>query len=159
MGVMGETGAFSDDEFAALTGLLRRFADSALDQHDGWRLDTARGPVYVRITREVPFGENAEAYRVLSPTTAGEGLSDSGHDQMIERIEKALFRTTRMQPGYDERDVDTFLDEAVAALRRGELPDAPGARFGTTRIRPGYNEMDVDDLLDEIERYCDARRR
>lgn len=155
---MDDNAAFSYDEFMSLTGLLRKFADTALDQQEGWRLDTAHGPVYVRITREVPFGENAEAYRVPSPANAANGHGGSGHDQMIERIETAQFRTTRMQPGYDEADVDRFLDDAVAALRRGELPDARGARFSTTRIRPGYNELDVDDLLDEIDRYCDARR-
>ncbi len=68
----------------------------------------------------------------------------------IARIRDARFRTTRWD-GYDEREVDTFLDEMIARLDRGE-PAGPGAPpvFTSTRLRPGYRKADVDALLREL---------
>jgi len=42
-------------------------------------------------------------------------------EPLTARIRNARFRTTRWD-GYDEREVDNFLDDAVQALRRGQ-PD------------------------------------
>jgi DivIVA domain-containing protein len=72
---------------------------------------------------------------------------------LIERIKNAQFRTTRWSPGYDEEEVDNFLDRVVATLRVSELPDQDELRnvqFATTRLRPGYVMQDVDGLLREI---------
>jgi DivIVA domain-containing protein len=77
---------------------------------------------------------------------------------MIDRITNAKFNTTRLQPGYDEKEVDNFLDQVVAQLRSGGLPEVRGARFSSTRMRPGYAQQDVDDLLDEIDLYTEPRR-
>lgn len=68
----------------------------------------------------------------------------------IARIRSARFRTTRWD-GYDEREVDTFLDEMITMLNRGE-PVASGAApvFTSTRLRPGYRKADVDALLKEL---------
>jgi len=38
---------------------------------------------------------------------------------LIERIKTVTFSTTRLSPGYDEEEVDVFLDKLVAALSRG----------------------------------------
>jgi len=135
-----------------------------VEQQATWRLDTIRGPVYLRASRQLPFGDDAEDYRELTgaaagPVEASDGRGPSQHAGMIERIEKSQFSATRLKPGYDEEEVDKFLDSLVAALRRGELPEVRGARFSATRLRPGYVEQDVDALLDEVARYCDAQRR
>ena len=72
---------------------------------------------------------------------------------LIERIKNVRFSTTRLAPGYDEEEVDTFLDKLVAALNqdgqvdRSELREV---RFSRTRLRPGYAMPDVDTFLDEV---------
>ena len=59
---------------------------------------------------------------------------------LIERIKNVRFSTTRLAPGYDEEEVDTFLDKLVAVLSedseldRSELHEV---RFSRTRLRPG----------------------
>jgi DivIVA domain-containing protein len=85
-------------------------------------------------------------------------LDAPDHAAMIDRITNAKFDTTRLKPGYDEKEVDDFLDQVVAQLRGGGLPEARGARFSPTRMRPGYAQQDVDDLLDEIDLYAKSRR-
>ena len=72
---------------------------------------------------------------------------------LIERIQNARFRTTRLGSGYDEEEVDDFLDKLVAMLSGGGRLDAAElsiVRFTTTRLRPGYVKQDVDAFLREI---------
>lgn len=72
---------------------------------------------------------------------------------LIERIQSAKFRTTRFSPGYNDEEVDNFLDRLVATLRGSGLPDYSEVRnieFTTTRLRPGYAMKDVDRFLREI---------
>lgn len=38
---------------------------------------------------------------------------------MAEMVRKTTFRMTRLQPRYEEEEVDTFLDEIVATLAEG----------------------------------------
>jgi len=83
------------------------------------------------------------------------------HAAMISRIRNARFRTTRLRPGYDDREVDTFLDRLVAALSDpGSLDPllVREARFPLTRWRPGYEPAEVEALLDEVERYAEGHR-
>ena len=78
---------------------------------------------------------------------------DARYLDLIERIKNAQFRTTRLSPGYDEKEVDNFLDRLVATLRESDLPD-PGevrnVQFATRRLRPSYVMEDVDGFLREI---------
>jgi hypothetical protein len=39
----------SDEDYRTPLGLLRRFAESDLDRWAAWKLDTARGRIYVTI--------------------------------------------------------------------------------------------------------------
>ncbi len=74
---------------------------------------------------------------------------------LIDRIEHSRFSTTRLSPGYDEEEVDDFLDKVIAVLSQGGQPDQGelrAARFTTTRLRPGYVVQDVDCFLQEIAR-------
>jgi DivIVA domain-containing protein len=72
---------------------------------------------------------------------------------LIEQIQNARFQTTRLASGYDEEEVDAFLDKLVATLDDGGRLDAAElsvVRFSTTRLRPGYVKQDVDAFLREI---------
>ena len=78
---------------------------------------------------------------------------DPRYKALGERIRKAEFGTIRFSPGYNEREVDNFLDRVVGILREGALPDPNELRavqFTTSRLRPGYVQHDVDRLLEEI---------
>ncbi|GAA4938641.1 hypothetical protein GCM10023224_19870 [Streptomonospora halophila] len=75
-------------------------------------------------------------------------------------IRSKQFNTVRLRPGYNEEDVDAFLDrvEATLAGLHGGPRNAPpmtaeevdGAKFRTTRLSPGYDEDEVDAFLDVI---------
>ena len=78
---------------------------------------------------------------------------DARYLDLIERIKNAQFCTTRLSPGYDEEEVDNFLDRLVAILRESDLPDPDEVRnvqFATRRLRPSYVMEDVDGFLREI---------
>jgi DivIVA domain-containing protein len=80
---------------------------------------------------------------VLDATTA----------DLIERIKNATFGTTRFSAGYDEEEVDDFLDKVVAVLGQAGRPDhgeLSNAQFRTVRLRAGYAREDVVRLLREI---------
>jgi DivIVA domain-containing protein len=74
--------------------------------------------------------------------------------ELIDRIRSSRFGTTRRR-GYDEEEVDEFLDRIMDNLIRGErgtLRQLAGeARFTTARLRPGYVMADVDSLLASVE--------
>ncbi|GAB3439651.1 hypothetical protein GCM10027570_04220 [Streptomonospora sediminis] len=75
-----------------------------------------------------------------------------------EDIRNQQFSTTRLTTGYNEDEVDAFLDTAEATLEalmhgmheRAALTAAEvdRARFSTTRARPGYDPAQVDAFLD-----------
>jgi DivIVA domain-containing protein len=72
---------------------------------------------------------------------------------LTERIKDVKFSTVRLARGYDEKEVDDFLDKLVAILSEGgqlERSELRNARFSTTLIRPGYDMRDVDTFLEEI---------
>ncbi|MGH3169098.1 MAG: DivIVA domain-containing protein [Trebonia sp.] len=70
--------------------------------------------------------------------------------ETIARIRGARFRITRWD-GYDEREVDTFLDELIAALGRGERPGPETVPvFTSRRMRPAYRKADVDGFLEGL---------
>ena len=74
---------------------------------------------------------------------------------LTQQIDNVAFRTTRLSPGYDEEEVDAFLDKLATVLSEGGQPDQAelrNARFASTRLRPGYVMQDVDDFLHEIAR-------
>jgi DivIVA domain-containing protein len=76
--------------------------------------------------------------------------------EVAKWLETKTFSTTRLRPGYDEIEVDTFLDAVRDTfLGQGNPPvtgnDVKNVLFSTTRLRPGYDEEEVDAFLDEIE--------
>ena len=77
--------------------------------------------------------------------------SDREAESMASYIRNATFKTTRFAAGYDEAEVDAFLDAAIELIRRGErVSMAP--QFTETRLRPGYVKQEVDELIVEIMR-------
>src|SRR5271165_3388293 len=81
---------------------------------------------------------------------------EAGGAMLAGWVEARRFSTTRLRPGYDQEEVDAFLDEIrdsflgvrQPSLTSGELR---GKCFSTTRLRPGYDEEEVDAFLDEAE--------
>ncbi|MFJ9555616.1 DivIVA domain-containing protein [Nocardiopsis sp. NPDC101807] len=84
-----------------------------------------------------------------------------------EDVREQQFATTRLTTGYNEQEVDDFLDRAeitLDALQQG-LPEhatltaaeVERVQFATTRARPGYDPAQVDRFLDalaeELRRY------
>ncbi|PRX95529.1 DivIVA domain-containing protein [Allonocardiopsis opalescens] len=84
--------------------------------------------------------------------------------ELSDRVERSQFPTTRFREGYDEQDVDTFLDRVVRTLR-GTDPQPLNAaqvratRFSTTRLRPGYDTAAVDALLEEVAAALERHER
>jgi hypothetical protein len=66
------TTRLTDEEFFLLLTMLRRYADTDMDQWDCWQLDSRHGKVYVQITRQLPEGESAQAFRTVQVPTAAE---------------------------------------------------------------------------------------
>jgi DivIVA domain-containing protein len=70
--------------------------------------------------------------------------------ELVDRIRNSRFGTTR-RGGYEEEEVDEFLDRIMRSLIRGERGTmrqlAGEAQFTTVRLRPAYVMADVDDLL------------
>jgi len=70
------------------------------------------------------------------------------------------FRATKYTVGYDQREVDRFLDRVIETLRtyeEGATPEHPltaehvqAVQFAPTRYREGYDPEDVDVFLDRL---------
>lgn len=122
-------------------------------------------PVTADDVRAVRFARRMRGYRMNAVDAALEGyvreLEDKGGrnrlrsgeaDQLIGLVRNVRFGTTRLTMGYDEREVDAFLDKMIVALRknRARPSEVNKAVFATTRMRPGYRQTDVDAFLDRL---------
>ncbi|WP_368497463.1 DivIVA domain-containing protein [Herbiconiux sp. A18JL235] len=77
-----------------------------------------------------------------------------------EEVEGATFSESRFSGGYDQAEVDAFLERCVASIRwleGGPRPAEPltsdavvNQRFSQTKFRAGYAQDEVDDLLDRV---------
>lgn len=86
-----------------------------------------------------------------------------------EDIVNARFNPSRgiKLPGYDQDEVDDFLDEVVYYLRSleasNEFTEPPFSiadkKFSPTKWREGYKQDEVDDFLKQIEESIEARRK
>jgi DivIVA domain-containing protein len=76
---------------------------------------------------------------------------DEDPESLARYIRNATFRTSRFSSGYDQQEVDEFLNAAVdQVLREGRVSAPP--RFTEIWLRPGYVRQDVDALIAEIMR-------
>ena len=99
--------------------------------------------------------------RALSPR-APRGLAEPAQSSVLtaKDVREQQFATTRLTTGYNEQEVDEFLDRAeftLAVLQQGRpdratLTSAEVERiqFATTRARPGYDPEHVDRFLDVL---------
>jgi DivIVA domain-containing protein len=75
--------------------------------------------------------------------------------KLVDQIRSSRFATTR-RGGYDEEEVDKFLDRIMDNLIRGERGTlqrlAGEPRFTTARLRPCYVMAEVESLLASVER-------
>lgn len=76
-----------------------------------------------------------------------------------EDVRAKRFGTTKWREGYEQDDVDAFLDRVQRTLAGYELrrpvdplepEDVVAARFTPTRFRAGYDQGQVDDFLDQV---------
>ncbi|MFD6948850.1 cell division protein DivIVA [Nocardiopsis sp. TSRI0078] len=77
-----------------------------------------------------------------------------------EDVRRQQFATTRLTTGYNEQEVDDFLDRAeytLAMLQQGRpdqvsltAAEVERVQFATTRARPGYDPAQVDRFLDVL---------
>ncbi|MEU4540780.1 DivIVA domain-containing protein [Streptosporangium sp. NPDC023825] len=94
---------------------------------------------------------------------APEELEREEHEDRAARVERVAFRPGRLGMGYNEDEVDAFLDRIVATLRgTTDTPLTPSdvreARFATVMLRPGYAIAEVDEFLDELAGVLEHRR-
>jgi len=77
-----------------------------------------------------------------------------------EDVHRVRFTVSKFTDGYDQSEVDDFLDEVVATLRAREAGE-PGTlsaaqvhdvTFSHTKFRAGYAVAEVDDFLDRVAR-------
>ncbi len=96
------------------------------------------------------------------PASVGQQPSQSAPDsevdsaRLAEWVQTAKFPTTRLRPGYDEEEVDAFLEairDTFLGVREPPLTtdEIRNKQFSATRLRPGYDEEEVDAFLDEAE--------
>ncbi|GAA2860438.1 hypothetical protein GCM10010517_19070 [Streptosporangium fragile] len=101
----------------------------------------------------VPYGDVPPA-----PPPYGEVGGVAGTAELEEhavRVERAAFRPGRLGMGYNEDEVDAFLDRVVATLRGTTddpltAADVRRVRFTTVLLKPGYAVGEVDDLLADL---------
>lgn len=77
-----------------------------------------------------------------------------------EDVINEQFRATKYAVGYDQFEVDSFLDRAAQALYRYETGEAAGhsltasqvedVKFESTRFTAGYDPREVDEFLDRL---------
>ncbi|MBR8744565.1 DivIVA domain-containing protein [Nocardiopsis sp. MG754419] len=94
-----------------------------------------------------------------APDTAGRPVSP-GPRMKPEDVRDRRFATTRLTTGYNEQEVDEFLDRAeytLGALVQGRpdratltAAEVERIQFATTRARPGYDPAQVDHFLDVL---------
>ncbi|MGH3389284.1 MAG: DivIVA domain-containing protein [Actinomadura sp.] len=79
---------------------------------------------------------------------------------LIGWVQSSQFTGTRLRPGYDVRDVDTFLARVAAGLRGTAPPvsarDVRESAFRTVRFSPGYDEREVDAFLRRLAAALDG---
>jgi DivIVA domain-containing protein len=140
-------------------GAFSRLADVSVFAFAGWELTSRlrsvrKGRPEGRIG-ESPSKPDTSARRERGYPRAlplpAEGASAG---ELAEWVDGKIFSTTRLRPGYDEEEVDDFLDtirDTFLGVR--EAPLTPGevrsVQFTRTRLRPGYVEEDVDTFLEQ----------
>jgi DivIVA domain-containing protein len=138
---------------------LWRLADVPIVAFGGWFLACW----FRSRLRGKPDGDRGEG--ASRPGTSGGGERDprtlplpaegASAEEVAEWVDRKIFSTTLLRPGYDEEEVDVFLDAIRDSFLgvRGTLltsDEIRNIKFTKTRLRPGYDEDDVDTFLDDV---------
>ncbi|WP_433439020.1 DivIVA domain-containing protein [Nonomuraea sp. CA-141351] len=100
--------------------------------------------------------------RLAMAEPTGEMLREEWFETQAARVERVAFRPGRMGTGYNEDEIDAFLDRIVATLRgTTEFPvtakDVRETKFSTVLFRSGYLISDVDSFLAGIADVLEQR--
>ncbi|NUW37969.1 DivIVA domain-containing protein [Nonomuraea sp. SMC257] len=100
--------------------------------------------------------------RLAMTEPTGEMLREEWFEAQAARVERVAFRPGRMGTGYNEDEVDAFLDRIVATLRGTTeyavtAKEVREARFSTVLLRSGYLISDVDAFLAGISDVLEQR--
>ncbi|HUR04235.1 MAG TPA: DivIVA domain-containing protein [Nonomuraea sp.] len=100
--------------------------------------------------------------RLAMTEPTGEMLREEWFETQAARVERVAFRPGRMGTGYNEDEIDAFLDRIVATLRgTTDYPvtaeNVREAKFSTVLLRPGYLIADVDSFLAGIADVLEQR--
>ncbi|RVX37759.1 DivIVA domain-containing protein [Nonomuraea polychroma] len=101
--------------------------------------------------------------RLALAEPTGDLLREEWFESQAARVERVAFRPGRMGGGYNEDEVDAFLDRIVATLRgTTDFPvtakEVREATFSTVLFRSGYLIADVDSFLSSIADVLEQRR-
>jgi DivIVA domain-containing protein len=102
--------------------------------------------------------------RLAMAEPTGDMIREEWFETQAERVERVAFRAGRWGAGYNEDEVDAFLDRIVATLRgTTEYPvtalEVREAKFSTVVVRSGYLVVDVDAFLSDIADVLEQRHR
>jgi DivIVA domain-containing protein len=103
--------------------------------------------------RMQPVDDALDAYvRELEDKVGPNRMRSGEVDRLIGLVRNVQFGPTRLKAGYDERQVDEFLDATIDALRknRARASEVKNATFATARLRPGYRQPEVDAFLERL---------
>lgn len=100
--------------------------------------------------------------RLAMAEPTGDLLREEWFETQAAKVERVAFRPGRMATGYNEDEVDAFLDRIVATLRgTTDYPLTVGevreAKFSTVLLKPGYLIADVDAFLEGIAEVLEQR--
>jgi DivIVA domain-containing protein len=116
---------------------------------------------WVRLTLDIAPDQLTQATAqelatLLEPGTGSAAERGDDRQRLIACIEGSIFPKPPIgRRGYDEGEVDDFLDTVVASLKSGNPMDPANVEavyFGKPRFgKWGYDQHAVDELLDEIQ--------
>ncbi|GAA2206300.1 hypothetical protein GCM10009850_017580 [Nonomuraea monospora] len=100
--------------------------------------------------------------RLAMAEPTGEMLREQWFETQAARVERVAFRPGRMGTGYNEDEIDAFLDRIVATLRGTtdyplKAKEVRDAKFSTVMFRAGYLIADVDAFLAGIADVLEQR--
>lgn len=175
--VMGMRSGYDPADVDALIGRIEATLGRGPTVHDPVTADDVRRATF-RAKRggyhETAVDFALEAFVVALETKAkspirlamaeptGEMLREEWFETQAARVERVAFRSGRMGTGYNEDEIDAFLDRIVATLRgTTDYPltaqDVRSAKFATVLVRPGYLIADVDAFLSGIADVLEQR--
>lgn len=130
---------------------------SALRQSP-WRPGYSTEAVAALFTHIATWQQELQAVEDARTHSVEPGLQQSHRlywtPQQMDWVRESYFRPARGKRGYAEDEVDSFLDEVLLAMGKGEqLPDIDSVRFYPPRAgRSGYEAISVDKFLDDLAR-------